>query len=137
MDNVDQMFELVLRGRFLESVSIALFLLGAFVATAAFIVGCVIDSQYDRYNADVRKEKMPRLMRVTKIAIAAVSLCWLLSAAGCCASAMYPGGKDLETIGTYKAVKEACSSDMFKAFVESVMDSNVVNRGSSAEDGGK
>lgn len=137
MDNVDQMFEMVLQGRVLTSLSVALFLLGMFVAVAAFLVGSVIDSQYNRYNADVRHEKMSRIMRVAKIAIAATSVCWLLSAAGCCASAMYPKSKDLETIGAYKAVKEACSSDMFKAFVESVMDSNIANQERKAENGGK
>lgn len=131
------MFELVLRGRMLEAVGSTMFLLGLLAAVASFVVGCVIDSQYDRYNADVRKEKMPRIMRVTKIAVVVVSLCWLLSAAGCCASSMYPKSGDLETVGAYKAVKEACSSDMFKAFVDSVIDSNAVNHVSSDENGGK
>lgn len=137
MDNVDQMFELVLRGRVLESVGLSMFALGVFVVIVAIVICCIIDSQYSSYNRDEVKEGMTRIRRVAVRAIVVSALLWLLSAAGCCASSMYPKSVDLETIGTYKAVKEACSSDMFKAFVESVMDSNVANQERKAENGGK
>lgn len=136
MDSVDQMFELVLRGRVLESVGMSMFALGGFVVFVAIVICCIIDTQHGSDDNEV-KEAMTRIRRVTVRAIVASALLWLLSAAGCCASSMYPKSGDLETIGTYKAVKEACSSDMFKAFVESVMDSNIANQERKAENGGK
>lgn len=137
MDNVDQMFELVLRGRVLESVGVSMFALGVFVVLVAIVTCCIIDSQYSSYKDNEVKEARAKIRRVTVRAVVASALLWLLSAAGCCASSMYPKSGDLETIGTYKAVKEACSSDMFKAFVESVMDSNVANQERKAENGGR
>lgn len=130
MDGVDQMFEQVLCGRAICSVGGSLLMLG--IATVLFTcIYCLFVESCCSHS-----EGAPKQRKAMSLCLAVSLSCWIPSAVLHCVGSMYPKDYDLETIGTYKAVKEACSSDMFKAFVESVMDSNVIKREGGVGDGG-